>query len=386
MFIHDLNCGWLQHPFLSQSFKVKDEKIIGKIIDYGIRKIYINTDKGLDAAGAPTKEEVNRQIDSEINEIIRPEINRGNLVSLKAEITQARKLKKEAKKTIEHLMHEVRLGNRIEVEKVDHIVAKMVESIFRNKDALTSLGRIKSVDEYTFMHSVSVGVLMISFGKSLGIDYEVIKELGVGGLLHDVGKVNVPVEILTSTKKLSDKELLAVKRHVYHSRIILEQTPSMHKNSIFVASHHHERVDGSGYPENLKGNEIHMYGQMAAIVDVYDAMTSHRCYQRQYQPTETLRKLYEWGDAYNQKLVQQFIRCIGIYPIGSLVRLDSGLLGVVLDHNEKSLIQPVVRVVYDMKENIKIMPRDIDLSRNGNYRITGYEHPEKWHIDPEQYI
>lgn len=386
MFIHDLNCGWLQHPFLSQSFKVKDEKIIGKIIDYGIRKIYINTDKGLDSAGAPTKEEVNRQIDSEINEIIRPEINRGNLVSLKAEITQARKLKKEAKKTIEHLMHEVRLGNRIEVEKVDHIVAKMVESIFRNKDALTSLGRIKSVDEYTFMHSVSVGVLMISFGKSLGIDYEVIKELGVGGLLHDVGKVNVPVEILTSTKKLSDKELLAVKRHVYHSRIILEQTPSMHKNSIFVASHHHERVDGSGYPENLKGNEIHMYGQMAAIVDVYDAMTSHRCYQRQYQPTETLRKLYEWGDAYNQKLVQQFIRCIGIYPIGSLVRLDSGLLGVVLDHNEKSLIQPVVRVVYDMKENIKIMPRDIDLSRNGNYRITGYEHPEKWHIDPEQYI
>jgi len=386
MFIHDLNCGWLQHPFLSQSFKVKDEKIIGKIIDYGIREIYIETDKGLDVAGAPTKEEVNRQIDSEIDEIIKPEMNRGNLVTLKAEITKAMAVKKEAKKTVEKLMNEVRLGKQIEVEKIDRVVEKMVESIFRNKDALTSLGRIKSVDEYTFMHSVSVGVLMISFGKFLGLDYELIKELGVGGLLHDIGKVNVPVEILTSTKKLSDKQLLAVKQHVNHSRTILEQTPSMHKNSIFVASHHHERVDGSGYPQNLKGGEIHLYGQMAAIADVYDAMTSQRCYQRQYQPTETLKKLYEWGDAYNQELVQQFIRCIGIYPVGSFVRLESGLLGVVLDHNETSLIHPVVRVVYDMKKNKKIMPRDIDLSKNGNDRVVGYEHPDKWDIDPEKYV
>lgn len=386
MYISDLNSGWLQHPFLSNSLKVKDNKIINKITDYGIREVYIDTDKGPDVVDAPTREEVNRKIDSEIDKIIMPETDRGNLVTLREELTKAREVRKEAKKTVESVMTDIRLGKQIEIEKVDHVVEKMVESIFRNRDALASLGRIKKVDDYTFMHSVSVGVLMISFGKFLGLDYKLVKELGVGGLLHDVGKVNVPVEILTSARRLTDDEFLQAKEHVIHSRNILEQAPGICENSVYVAAYHHERIDGSGYPEKLEGENIHKYGQMAAIVDVYDAMTSQRCYQRKYQPTEALKKLYEWNNAYNGEMVQQFIRCVGIYPVGSFVRLESGLLAVVLAHGEKSLIHPTVRIVFDSKKKKYIMPRDIDLSRNGDDRVAGYERPGNWNINPEKYI
>ncbi len=386
MYIHDVNCAWLDHPFMSNHVKIKSEKEIAKISDYGIREVYIDTDKGLDVADAPTREEVNAKIDSEIDEVVKPELSRGNLVSVREEMTRAVEVKKEAKKTVAGIMNDVRLGKQIEIEKVEHVVEKMVESIFRNKDALSSLGRIKKVDEYTFMHSVSVGVLMISFGKYLGLEYEVIKELGVGGLLHDLGKVHVPVEILTSTDKLTEEEFLKVKEHVSHGRSILEKTPNMHENSILVAAHHHERVDGTGYPDKLKGDQINKYAQMAAIADVYDAMTSQRCYQRQFQPTETLKKLYEWGDAYNQELVQQFIRCVGIYPVGSFVQLESGLLGIVLDHGEKGLVDPIVRVVYDAIKQKHLMPRDIDLSRNGNDKVKSYEDPGKWNIDTGKYV
>ncbi len=386
MFIHDVNCAWFDHPFMGSSVKIKSEKEISKIIGHGISEVYIDTDKGMDVPHAPTREEVNRKIDSEINEVLKPEVHRMNLVSVREEIVRATEVKKEATKTVVDIMNDIRLGKQIEIEKVDHVVEKMVESIFRNKDALSSLGRIKKVDEYTFLHSVSVGVLMISFGKYLGLDYQVIKSLGVGGLLHDVGKVHVPVEILTSNDQLTDEEFVKVKEHVKHSRSILEETPTMNENSIIVAAHHHERVDGTGYPEKLKGSQINMYAQMAAIADVYDAMTSQRCYQRQFQPTETLKKLYEWGNAYNRDLVQQFIRCVGIYPVGSFVYLESGLLGIVLDHGEKGLIYPVVRVVYDVKKQKHIMPRDIDLSINCNDRVKSYEDPVKWDIDIEKYV
>ncbi len=386
MFIHDVNCAWLDHPFMSNRIKIKSEKEIVKINDYGIREVYIDTDKGTDVVDAPTREEVNAKIDSDIDEMVKPEVSRGNLVTVREEITRAKEVKKEARKTVIGIMNDIRLGKQIEVEKVEHVVEKMVESIFRNKDALSSLGRIKNADEYTFMHSVSVGVLMISFGKYLELDYQVIKELGIGGLLHDVGKVHVPVEILTSNEKLTADDFLKVKEHVKHSRSILEKTPSMHKNSIIVAAHHHERVDGTGYPDNLKGEQINKYAQMAAIADVYDAMTSQRCYQRQFQPTETLKKLYEWGDAYNQGLVQQFIRCVGIYPVGSFVQLESGLLGIVLDHGEKGLVAPLVRVVFDAKKQKHIMPRDIDLSKNGNDKVKSYEDPGKWNIDIGKYV
>jgi HD-GYP domain-containing protein (c-di-GMP phosphodiesterase class II) len=386
MYIHDFNCAWHNHPFLSNSLKVKNEQVIEKIISYDISNVYIDTEKGLDVRDAPTREEVTREIKDEINRLAEPEIQIKSTTTVKEEIVRARAIKKEAKQTVEKIMEDVRFGKQIEMEKVDHVVEKMMDSVFRNKDALTSLGRIKKTDEYTFVHSVSVCVLMISFGKKKEFDNDKIKKIAVGGLLHDIGKVKIPAALLNHKGQLSEEDFNTIKQHAAYSISILEETPDINEISMSVAAHHHEKLDGSGYPRNLKDDQISIYGKMTAIVDVYDAMTSKRVYQRQFQPTETLGKLYEWSTIYDRELVELFISCMGIYPVGCLVRLDNGLLGIVVEHDDKNSLNPTVRVVYDANQKRHIMPYDIDLAVHESLSITDYDVPEKWGIDPARHL
>lgn len=387
MFIHDLNCGWMEHSFLSNSFKVKNEQTIKKILEYGISDLYIDTDKGLDVIDAPTAAEADRENESELYKAAEQQCSPNKNVSLQEELTRAREIKKEAKKTIQGIMEEVRLGREIKTEKVEKVVDKMVDSIFRNQNALICLGRIKKMDEYTYIHSMSVCVLLISFGRHLGFDAQQLREVGVGAMLHDIGKVKVPLEILNKTTPLTDEEFGIIRKHVEYSHSVLKETEGISGISIALASQHHERINGKGYHLGLAGDEISLHGQAAAIVDVYDAMTSRRCYQRRYEPTETLKKLYEWSNSYSKDLVQKFVRCVGIYPVGSLVRLESGLLGVVTDPGKENLLQPVVRAVYDTKKSRHVMPvRDLDLSIGCNDRILDYEVPDKWNIHPETYL
>jgi len=324
-----------------------------------------------------------------IRDISRPEME-NKAVPVQEEIIRAKEIKREARTIVHDLMEDVRLGKQLEMKKVDIVVTKMVDSVLRNKDALSALGRIRKVDEYTFMHSVSVGVLMITFGRYLGFDYELLRSVGIGGMLHDMGKVMVPGELLLKKGRLSDHEMLLVKKHVEHSHSILHQAPGINDISVSVAAHHHERLDGTGYPNKLKGEDISIFGQMSAIVDVYDALTSDRCYQRGILPTLALKKLYEWNMFFNKDLLQQFVRCMGIYPAGTLVRLHSGLLGVVLGHNEDNLLHPVVRIIYDIKKSAYTMPYDIDLLEDhktgGRNRVVNCELPDKWKIRPEMYL
>ena len=385
MYVHDMNCGWMEHPFLTNNLKIKHVKTIEKIISYGIRHVYIDTEKGPDVYDAPTAEEVRAEIQQEFNKIAEHTPPPPKKIPLRNEMRKAVEIKKEAKGVLNGIMEEVRFGKPVKAEKVEKVVDRMIDSIFRNEDALISLARIKQTDEYTYMHSMSVCVLMISFGRYLGFEAEELKNAGVGAMLHDIGKMMVPQHILNSRRKLTDEEYELMKRHVEYSRDLLKDTKGMAELSITLASQHHERIDGRGYPRRLKGDEISFYGQAAAIVDVYDAMTSQRCYQRRSEPTEVLRKLYEWTDAYNKELVQQFVRCMGIYPVGTVVRLDNGLLGVVLDHGKENLLQPLVRIVYDTKRSRQVMTYDLDLADTDN-KIEGYEVPERWGIKPEIYL
>jgi HD-GYP domain-containing protein (c-di-GMP phosphodiesterase class II) len=386
MHIHDMNCGWMNHPFLTNSLKIGSDKTIEKIVDHGIRHVYIDTEKGLDVNDAPTKQEVDREIKKELDKIAEPKYTSGKQVSLEKEIVKAREIKKEAKKTVHDIMEDVRIGKPVKTEKVEKVVDKMIDSIFRNQDALISLGRIKKTDEYTFMHSMSVCVLMLSFGKNLGFNPKELKEVGVGAMLHDIGKTKVPLDILNSTSSFNDSQYEIMKKHVVYSKDILEETEGISELSIILASQHHERIDGRGYPDGLKGDEISLYGQAVAIVDVYDAMTSTRCYQSKTEPTEVLKKLYEWSNGYNADLVQQFIRCVGIYPVGSLVRLENGLLGIVIDKDNENLLQPIVRIVYDTKKARQVVPYNLDLSHRDEINVEGYELPDKWGIKPEMYL
>lgn len=391
MFIHDLNCDWMSHPFLLKRFLIKDEAEIEKITDSGIHEVYIDTGKGMDVAHAPTVTEVKRQLEEEIREFAQHESALVRKVEAAEEFDRARQIHQEAHQIVRGIMQDVRLGKQVQLEQVEPSVARMTESILRNGGALLSLCRIKHKDDYTFLHSVSVGALMVSFCNAMGMDAQTIHEAGIGGMLHDIGKMKIPDRVLNKPGKLTDQEFAVMKCHVVESKKILSVTEGITQIAIDVAAQHHERHDGSGYPLGLKGEQISQLGQMAAIVDVYDALTSDRCYHKGMAPTDALRKIYEWSKFhFNPTLVQAFMRSIGIYPVGTLVKLESGRLGVVIEQNDNNLIAPKVKVFFSTRSNTHIPPEVVDLSRGlgagGGDKIVRHESAEKWQIDPLRFL
>ena len=261
------------------------------------------------------------------------------------------------------------------------MVAGIVDSMFSSPSALLPLAQMKNRDEYTFQHSVSVAALAVAFGRVLEMPREEIQELAMGGFLHDVGKAQVPGHILNKPAKLDDAEFVVMKNHAANTSVLLKEVEGLSEVAFNAAAQHHERFDGTGYPLRLKGDEISVHGQMLAIVDVYDAITSIRVYHKGMPPTEALRKLFEWSGAhFNPRLVQAFIKGIGIYPAGSLVRMESDKLGIVREVAVDKLLQPVVQMIYDCKKMCSLSPEVVDLSAS-NDKIKSHESFEHWGID-----
>ena len=388
MFIHDLNCGWMEHPFALNSFKINDEKTIEKIIACGIRELYIDSTKGLDVADAQTHDEFHAELHEQITALAEQHVIKSlPPTPLKEEIHVAKTIHSEAHQVVHNLMSDIRMGKQIELAKTSPIVEHITDSIFRNRDAFISLSRIKKKDEYTFQHSVSVCALLVAFTRAMEYENDVIKEAGTGGLLHDVGKMKIPDIILNKPGPLVESEFVVMQSHAAIGRELLKQTPGVTEIAVMITGQHHERFDGTGYPDKLKGDEISPLGQMASIVDVYDALTSNRIYHHGLEPTEALKKLFEWSKFhFNPELVQHFICMIGIYPVGSLVRLESGVLAIVVNPGSENLLRPVVRTVFDIKREHSIAPHDIDLSVQLGDSIVQHESPHSWGIDPFEYL
>ncbi len=391
MYIHNLGGDWMSHPFIRTRFKISSEEEIKKIIEAGIREAYIDTSKGLDEKYAPTLDEVRANIESEIIQIATNPPPATVRVSFSEELMQAKTIKGQAQQLVSNMMRDARLGKAVELDKVEPMVLNITESILRNSGALVGLLRIKSKDDYTFLHSVSVCALMVAFCRSIGIDHDTIHQAGLGGLLHDTGKALISDEILNKPGKLTNEEFDIMKRHPKDGYDILLKTPSVGHIPLDITLHHHERMDGSGYPDKLPGKEISTLAQMAAIVDVYDAITSDRSYHKGLSAAETLRKIYEWSDHhFNPVHVNAFIRCVGIYPVGTLVLLESGRLGVVMEPHETNLLAPKVSVFFNTKSQTHITPVIVDLSKSfgdgGGDRIVSHESPEKWKVNPMRFL
>ena len=388
MFIHDLNCGWMDHPFAFSSFMVNDEQTIAEVIASGIRELYIDADKGLDVTDAQTHEEFHAEIHSQITALAASHVIKSPPpTALKEEILQAKSIYSDAHNVVHHMMSDIQTGKQIELIRMTPVVERITDSIFRNKDAFISLSRIKQKDEYTFQHSVSVCALLVAFSQSMEHEKEAIMEAGLGGLLHDVGKMKVPHNILNKPASLTEPEFEVMKSHAALGRELLRQTPGMPETAIMITGQHHERYDGTGYPDRIKTDEISQFGQMASIVDVYDALTSDRIYHKGMEPTAALKKLFEWSRFhFNAELVQRFIRLIGIYPVGSLVKLESGMLAVVVSPGKENLLRPTVRIVFDIKREYFVTPHDIDLSIQLADNIIQHESPHNWGIDPFKYL
>ena len=389
MFIHDLNCGWMDHSFLRNSFMLRKEGDLQRIIESGISEVYIDTVKGIDAGGAPSQMEVEAELTARILETPAPTPPTGDRVSHQEELAFAKQIQKEANKVIHSVLGDVRLGKQIQVERLSPVVSQITDSILRNQGTLVSLCRIREGDTYTFQHSVSVCTLLVTFCRYMEMSPELIHEAGIGGMLHDIGKMRVPDHILNKPGKLTDPEFAIMKDHVVLGLDILRKTEGISKTVIQVAGEHHERFEGSGYPEQIHGSEISLLGRMAAIVDVYDAITSNRIYHLGMEPPAALTKLFEWSDHhFDPELVQHFIQAIGIYPVGSLVKLESNRLAVVVQQGIRGLLFPTVRLIYDVERGRLIPPVDLDLSapESAGDNIVRNEEPEAWGLDPFKFL
>jgi putative nucleotidyltransferase with HDIG domain len=386
MYIHDLNCGWLQHGFLRPKFLIKHRDQIQKMRAQGLDEIYIDTALGDDVAGAPTQAEIEQGLQQQLKESAATGAALAPArVSQQQESAAAKRILGDAAGVVDGLLHDVRLGKQLDPAKARPLVKAMHESVLRNPGALLSLSRIKAADTYTFQHSVSICALLVSFAAALGMDSATVEEAGLGGLLHDVGKMQIPNEILNKPGKLTEDEFAIMKSHASLSRDILSVVPGISGMVIQIAGEHHEKMAGGGYPRGIAGDQISQIGRMTAIVDVYDALTSNRVYHKGMEPTEVLKKLLEWsGSHLDGNLVQQYIRALGIYPVGSLVRLSGGRLAIVVEQCE-DLLRPTVRVVFDTTLKLPLQPKDLHLL-HASEEIVDYEEPADWGLNVMDFL
>lgn len=381
MFICEFCGSWMEHPFWKTRFLLDDEKDLHAIQASGIKELWIDVSQGIDAstaAAAKTEAEVAQEAEALLLGADKAVV--GERVSLDDEIQTAAKLCAKAKEAVIEMFSDARMGRAIQVEQARALVEEISNSVLRQPHALISLARLKNADEYTYMHSVAVCALMIALARQLNIEEEMVREAGLAGLLHDLGKVGIPLKVLNKPGKLTDAEFSVVKSHPEVGARILMENYDVSPMVLDVCLHHHEKVDGTGYPHGLKGETISLFAKMGAVCDVYDAITSNRPYKKGWAPADSIRKMAEWSKGhFDEAVFQAFVKTVGIYPTGSLVRLESGRLAVVVEQNEHSLLNPTVKVFFSAKTKMPIIQETLDLAAlKGKDKIIGRESPDDW--------
>ncbi len=401
MYVHDFCGSWMDHPFWRAKFVLKEPKDLARIKAASIEEVWIDASKGLDvAAGVRTvsREEADFQVDTDFGMLDKlpplqvdppsppspppaPRRVRGRAAaSMHSELQAAASICGEARQAMVSMFSEARMGKVVNSENARSLVEEISDSVTRNPGALISLARLKTADDYTYMHSVAVCALMVALAKQINLNEEHTRVAGMAGLLHDLGKAVIPLAVLNKPGKLTDEEFTVIQSHPEQGYLLLKDGGSVEEAVLDACRHHHEKMDGSGYPDKLKGEEISLIARMTAICDVYDAITSDRPYKRGWDPAESLRRMAEWTKGhFDPRLFQAFVKSIGIYPVGSLVRLTSGRIGVVTEQGQQSLTSPKVKVFFSTKSDLRIPPATIDLAEPGcTEKIVAREDPDQW--------
>ncbi|MDR1871728.1 MAG: HD-GYP domain-containing protein [Deltaproteobacteria bacterium] len=399
MFVSDVGRAWFNHPWKTKSKYISDLSEIKELVDFGIEEVFIDTQKTLKpGVTAPTlkedgfrAKEGSYRVRSQPPESVASTAKKEDPVSeLELELPKAAKAYNRALDTSKALVAACRMNKRIEVNEVQENVDELVESVSRNQDALTALIKLRRFDDYTYTHSLNVSVLSIASGKALGLSDQELKILGMGTMFHDLGKCRIPSIILNKPDKLTDEEFVIMKNHAALSaEILIEQKLPVDDLVIKVARYHHERMDGSGYPDHLKGDQIPYLATVCGLSDVYDALTSDRVYHKGMLPHEALKFIYGLrGTHFQPEWVDRFVQSVGIYPPGSLVELNTGQMAVVMEVNHDSLLCPIIKLVVDPKGQIYDRPKVVNLAQpeGRDYSIQAVIPPKKAGIDPSYYF
>jgi putative nucleotidyltransferase with HDIG domain len=382
MFIQELKGAWIDHPFWNKAFKIQDPSDLKKLQTSAVKEIVIDTSKGLDVLELKAQEEAQELVVSvekpspEIKPALKP-----TRVSTAEEQENAKRVIKSSKKAVASMFHEVRMGKAVNAEAALKLVDDIAASVARNEGALISLVRLKNKDDYTYIHSVAVCALMVALANELGLSDDEVKQAGMAGLLHDIGKAGVPLEVLNKPGALTDKEFTTVKLHPERGHAMLVQANITDEVVLDVVLHHHEKMNGMGYPNKLKADEISLFAKMGAVCDVYDAVTSNRPYKDGWEPGVSLHRMAQWADHFDDTVFKAFVKSVGIYPIGSMVKLKSGCLAVVIDQSPKSLLTPMLKVFFSTKSNSRIPVEVLDLSKPSvRDSIVGHEDLVVWGV------
>lgn len=381
MYVHKLPGSWLEHPFWKSSFAVRKAEDVARIRASGVRELWIDTSRGLDVEA-----QAETPVAAKMPAAAAPEPMDPGVPAADTEVAAAERLVAAAREQVVAMFEDARMGRAITADGAAPLVEEISNSVARNPHALVSVARLKTADDYTYMHSVAVCGLMIALSRQLNLGEQETREAGLAGLLHDVGKMAIDPLVLNKPDKLTDEEFLHVKQHPLKGFEMLQGGKGITDAALDVCLHHHEKIDGSGYPKRLSGDQISLFAKMGAVCDVYDAVTSNRAYKAGWSPAESMRRMASWSKShFDERVFQAFVKAIGIYPVGTLVRLRSGVLGVIVGQSNGNLLVPRVKVFMDAKRRSRIPPYVIDLSQDSGNAIASHEDPALWQItDLEQ--
>lgn len=424
MYVCELDRPWLDTPFLFQGFPIESEEQIEDLRHY-CEYVYVDPVKGealaprhklLGAEPVATyqvERETGQAARAYMQAVVRgeqeeeaparrkpifgrfrggPETYRVE-APVEQELPAAKRVQQNFQSTVDAIVDDIRKGRALNTEKMKEAMSGMAESVIRNPDALLWLTRLKEKDSYSYGHAVDVSIYMMAFGRHLGFPKDQLERIGLGALLLDVGKLKLPHELLEKKNKLDADEYEVIKAHVLYSMDILGKTPGVPPEAIEMTARHHERLDGKGYPRGLEGESIGIFGSMAGIVDCFNALTSRRPYATATSPFDALQMLYGWrGTHFHAALVEQFIQCLGIFPAGSLVELNTGEVGIVVEQNRIRRLKPRLMLILDPTKTPYANPRMLDLLHDpkavGNepYSIVRALEPGEYGVDAGKYF
>ncbi len=399
MFIHSMEGSWFDHPFWRSRFLLNDSAQLEQIVSSDVDRVTIDESRGKklspsskpvahSEAGEAPVPSLNLAKVRELSAVARPRsylrdvaepvFNRLTPREYAAEVRKASSTIRRSRAQVMKVFEDARLGNSVKSRKLAPLVVQISRSVNVEPTIILNIARLKTEAEYTYLHSVAVCALMVNLARKMGFPERQLHDIGMAGLLHDIGKTSIPDSILSKPGKLNESEWTTIRNHPQRGHEILSASKGISDVVLEVCLRHHEKMDGTGYPGGISADNLSIFTRMSTICDVYDAITSQRSYNSPLSASEALAEMLSWSGHFDQLILRDFVDSLGILPVGTLVRLDQGELAMVIGESPSNYSAPIVRSFRSLDKNRDIILKDIDTGRNRKQKLLAIEDPADW--------